>query len=204
MNAATFELDQVKAVRLVHLTGITAALSDGCYDLVQAVIRQARGANVPIVFDVNFRALLWSEETCAAKLSPLIEQVDTLIVSRADAMGVFGVQGAPDEVLQTLQQRFGVARIVLTLGEAGAEALDNGIHHSAAGYATHIVDRIGAGDALAAGVICGLLRDDFALGLRYGVAMSALQLSLKGDLFRLSEREVKRLIESGIPERPLR
>ena len=47
-----------------------------------------------------------------------------------------------------------------------------------------IVDKIGAGDAFAAGVICGLLEQDFALGIRYAVAMSTLQLTLAGDVFQ--------------------
>jgi 2-dehydro-3-deoxygluconokinase len=72
------------------------------------------------------------------------------------------------------------------------------------GYPVVMVDRIGAGDAFAAGLICGLFENDFALGLRYGVAMSALQLTLSGDLFRLGRADVERLMESGVERRPLR
>ena len=64
--------------------------------------------------------------------------------------------------------------------------------------------RIGAGDAFAAGLICGLLEQDFALGLRYGVAMSALQLGIHGDMFRLAKPDVMRLINSGTSDRPIR
>jgi 2-dehydro-3-deoxygluconokinase len=67
-----------------------------------------------------------------------------------------------------------------------------------------MIDRIGAGDAFAAGVICGLLSGDFVLGIRYGVAMSALQLSLSGDMFQLGQADVIRLMESGTAERPIR
>jgi 2-dehydro-3-deoxygluconokinase len=92
----------------------------------------------------------------------------------------------------------------MTVAEAGAVGLIQGKFQAAPGHRVQIVDRIGAGDAFAAGLICGILRDDFVLGLRYGVAMSALQLSLHGDLFRLGESDVIELINSGIADSPLR
>jgi 2-dehydro-3-deoxygluconokinase len=69
------------------------------------------------------------------------------------------------------------------------------------------VDRIGAGDAFAAGVICGLLENDFALGLRYGTAMSALKLSIYGDMLRLSRHDVMQLMDNSanpVNSRPIR
>jgi 2-dehydro-3-deoxygluconokinase len=204
MDAGTFDPAQLSETRILHLTGITPALSDGCYDLIAAWIEHARKQNVIIVFDVNFRALLWSAEECASRLSPLLEKVDLLICGQSDAATVFGVKGEPEQVLRTLQQRFGVQRVAMTTGEAGAVALENDTVHTADGYPVEIIDRIGAGDAFAAGVICGLLEGDYALGLRYGVAMSALQLTLSGDLFRLSRADVVRLMESGVARRPLR
>jgi 2-dehydro-3-deoxygluconokinase len=72
------------------------------------------------------------------------------------------------------------------------------------GYTVQQIDRIGAGDAFAAGVICGLLRDDFELGLKYGTAMSALHMTVHGDFFRLSEADVRQLLDSGPATRPIR
>jgi 2-dehydro-3-deoxygluconokinase len=204
MEAGTFDLSQLSASRILHLTGITPALSDGCYDLIAAWIEQARKQRVTIVFDVNYRAMLWSPETASAKLSPLLDKVDLLICGQSDAATVFGLDGEPEAVLRALQQRFAVRRVAMTVGEAGAIGLDGDTLYIVDGYPVEIVDRIGAGDAFAAGVICGLLEDDYELGLRYGVAMSALQLTLSGDLFRLSRADVLRLLESGVARRPLR
>jgi 2-dehydro-3-deoxygluconokinase len=134
----------------------------------------------------------------------LIEKVDLLICGQSDAATVFGLKGEPEQVLRSLQQRFGIQRVAMTTGETGAVGLEDDTVHSAEGYPVEIIDRIGAGDAFAAGVICGLLEGDFALGLRYGVAMSALQLTLSGDLFRLSRADVLWLMESGVARRPLR
>jgi 2-dehydro-3-deoxygluconokinase len=204
MSPLSFDLAQVASARLLHLTGITPALSDSCYDLIVALLDRAYGQGIHIVFDVNFRARLWTAENCAQKLAPLLGRVHTLIISRQDAETVFGMRGEAGEVLRALQRRFGVEQIALTLAEAGAMGLDKNDLYQAPGYAVQIVDRIGAGDAFAAGVICGLLENDFALGLRYGTAMSALKLTLQGDLFRLTRDDVIRLMSNNVTNRPLR
>src|SRR5258708_5138089 len=59
MGPDTFDLAQVGEARMLHLTGILAALSDSCYALIVALLDRAKAANVPVVFDVNYRALLW-------------------------------------------------------------------------------------------------------------------------------------------------
>lgn len=204
MTATTFELEQIAQAKILHLTGITAALSTGCYELLTTLIDYARANGVHIVFDVNFRAMLWSAQTCAEHLTPLLSRIDTLLVGQSDAKTVFGITGEPDEIVHEFQQRFGIQQVAVTLAEAGAIAIQQGQLIRVQGYPVQIVDRIGAGDAFAAGVICGILRGDFDLGLRYGTAMSALQLGLRGDVFRLSEVEVKQLIETGIQDRPVR
>jgi 2-dehydro-3-deoxygluconokinase len=197
MTADTFDLAQVEQAKVLHLTGITAAISDGCYQLIEALLDTAKRVGTHVVFDVNFRGKLWTPEQCAAKLSPLFDRVDTLLLSWQDAQTVFSMSGEPEKAIYDLRNRFKVSQIGLTVAQAGAIGLAGGSLFKAAGYPVQIVDRIGAGDAFAAGVISGLLRDDFELGLRYGVAMSALQLTLRGDMFRLGKADVERLIESG-------
>jgi len=180
--------------RMVHLTGITPALSESCYALTGAIIDRANAAKIPIVFDVNFRARLWDAEDCGSKLRPFLERASTLIVARRDAATLFQIEGTPAEMLRALQNRFGVTQVVMTLAEAGAIGLSAGKINEVPGYRATLIDRIGAGDAFAAGVICGLLENDFALGLEYGVAMSALKLGISGDLFRLTRADVLQLI----------
>jgi len=204
MGPATFDLTQVAQARVLHLTGITAALSESCYALIVALLDYAHEHKIHVVFDVNYRAKLWKPEECAEKLSPLLSQVDTLILSESDAGVVFGITGDRPEIISALQEQFHVPQIALTVAAQGALGQENGDLHYVPGYPAQIIDRIGAGDAFAAGVICGILRGDFVLGLRYGVAMSALQLSLMGDMFQLGEADVTRLMESGAVERPIR
>jgi 2-dehydro-3-deoxygluconokinase len=204
MTPHMFNWEEFSSVRIIHLTGITPALSDSCYEMISTVIDWASQKGIHIVFDVNFRARLWSHTTCSQKLTPLLNKVDTLIIGQQDAEQVFCITGNPEDILIKLQQRFGVKQVALTLGEFGAIGCEGNAIYQSQGYAVQIVDRIGAGDAFAAGIICGLLEGNFTLGLQYGTAMSALKLTIHGDMFRFKRNDVTTIMHSTITDRPIR
>jgi 2-dehydro-3-deoxygluconokinase len=62
-----------------------------------------------------------------------------------------------------------------------------------AGYEVETIDRIGAGDAFAAGLLWGLSEGSLEEGVERGVAMAALKMTTHGDLFRLDAEDVRRL-----------
>jgi 2-dehydro-3-deoxygluconokinase len=196
MDETTFDLSVFNKTRFIHLTGITVALSAGCNRLVEMIIAQANDSKIPVIFDVNYRALLWSHKECRDRLSPLLSKVDTLIVSKRDLGPIFGITGAAAEAAKELHHLFGAPRIAITTGDQGAVGFEDGKTVLTPGYPVEMVDRIGAGDSFAAGLISGLLEGNFERGLQYGVAMSALQLTTQGDLFRLSRKDVLQLLES--------
>jgi 2-dehydro-3-deoxygluconokinase len=196
MDETTFDLSLVGNAKIIHLTGITVALSAGCSRLVETIVARANDLKIPIVFDVNYRALLWSYQECRNKLAPLLSKVETLIVSKRDLEAIFEIAGDAALAAKELHQLFGMPRIAITTGDQGAAGFENGNTVAAPGYPVEMVDRIGAGDSFAAGVISGLLEGNFVRGLQYGVAMSALQLTTEGDLFRLTRKDVLQLMAS--------
>jgi 2-dehydro-3-deoxygluconokinase len=196
MDETTFDLSLISKARIIHLTGITVSLSEGCNRLVETVVARANEQNIPIVFDVNYRALLWTHQECRLKLAPLLSKVDTLIVSKRDLGPIFAISGDTATAAKELYKLFGVPRIAITTGDQGAAGLEDGNSVLAPGYRVEMIDRIGAGDSFAAGVISGLLEGNFVRGLQYGVAMSALQLTTEGDLFRLTRKDVLQLMGS--------
>jgi 2-dehydro-3-deoxygluconokinase len=97
--------------------------------------------------------------------------VEILFCSQTDAIRLFHLEGSRQETAHKLLEQSKAHFVVMTSGEHGA-LLWNGnkwIHESA--HPTKILDRLGAGDALAAGVIQGWLDKDIAAGLRYGVTL---------------------------------
>jgi 2-dehydro-3-deoxygluconokinase len=181
----------IREARLLHLTGITPALSPACAEAMQHAINIARSAGTLISFDVNYRAKLWSPEQARAGLEPLMQGVDLLRSSRADAVLLFGIDAPADETAREMRRRYGVRAAVVTDGASDAVASEETGERRCTPHALEqVVDRVGRGDAFNAGVLYGLLAGDLALGLDYGVAMAALKLTMPGDLLIASKSEI--------------
>jgi 2-dehydro-3-deoxygluconokinase len=127
-----------------------------------------------------------------------------LIASEADAQFLFGITGANfSEVAEGLAKRFGVRIVVGTRREAelvwrnrfAAIGWQNGQTYESAWYEVEIVDRLGAGDALAAGLIHGLLDGDLKRGIDYGAAMGAIKHTIPGDLPWFTAEEVESVLQ---------
>lgn len=192
MDSSSISWPTVEAARIVHISGITPALSPSCRDLSIEVVQRAAAAGALVSLDVNFRRRLWSARECRAVLSELASSASLLIITAEDARDVFDIGGEPDTVLAALVEELGVEHTVLTVGAGGAHWSSGEQSGHCPGYAgAATVDRIGAGDAFAAGVLLGLLDADLAGGVATGVAMSALKLGIFGDQLTIGRDEVE-------------
>lgn len=185
----------VRQGRLVHLTGITPGLSASCLRLIRRAIEEVRAAAGRILsFDVNYRARLWGAAEAAAVLSPLLPQVDILICTAEDAGRLFGIAGTAVEVAEIMRERFEAQIAVVTSGVHLAAA-DRQRTYQREGYAVEAVDRIGAGDAFAAGFIHGYLREGVEEGLAQGAALAALKHTYYGDTAWVTAEDVQTLLQ---------
>jgi 2-dehydro-3-deoxygluconokinase len=184
--------EAIRDARLLHVTGITPALSVACAEAVRHAINVARSSETLVSFDVNYRAKLWSPEAARAALEPLIRGVDLLRSSCADAALIFRIEGSAAEIAQEIRLRYGVRAAVVTDGASDAVASqETGITRCTPHVLEQVVDRVGRGDAFNAGVLYGLLAGNLALGLDYGVAMAALKLTMPGDLLIATKSEIE-------------
>ena len=183
--------------RLLHLTGITPALSPSCREIIAEAIQRAHARRVPVSFDINYRQKLWTEAEAAETLLPLIRDVELLFCSRADAARLFHLDGSLQQIARELLALSGAERVVITSGEGGALLGDGNEWQHEPARPTRILDRLGAGDALAAGVILGWLENDLAAGLRYGVTLAALALSQSGDMVVTNKTELQALSQQS-------
>jgi 2-dehydro-3-deoxygluconokinase len=196
-RATVDQIDLVPAggARILHLTGITMALSKGCAEICNCLIETAKNAGAKFSFDVNYRSLLWSPEDANQALSPVCEQADILFCGREDAETIWGVGGTPDEVASELAERFQSEITVITLGGDGAilKTRDGNVLTTPS-VAVEIVDPIGAGDAFAAGFLHGYLDGDLERALEIAAAMAALKMTIHGDLAVVTPAEVEAVI----------
>lgn len=194
MTREQMDWEHLLDARLLHLTGITPALSSECAHLTEEAIQRAQSAGIAVSFDVNYRARLWSASDAARTIGRLIDGVDLLFCSQADAERLFAIDGAPEDAVRRLADRVKTSITVMSIGVKGVVAWDGASLHRQAAVETSVIDRPGAGDALAAGMLFGWLQGDLGLGLRYGATLAALALSQMGDIVITNREEVESLL----------
>ncbi len=204
VTPGTFDWPAIfRGARWFHVTGITAALSPGAADTTAEALAAAKAAGLRTSIDLNYRSKLWPREEAGRVMAGLLGRCDVLIASEADAEQLFGVTGGHfAEVAERLISRFGMAAVVGVKRETplvwrnrfGAVGFTAGQHYETPWYEVEIVDRLGAGDALAAGLIHGMLDGDFRKGLEYGAAMGALKHTIPGDRPWVARDEVEAVL----------
>jgi 2-dehydro-3-deoxygluconokinase len=190
LSADDLDWDTVCDARIVHLTGITAAVAPGTDALVLRAARESRDRGALIVYDVNYRAALSRPEAAASFTAELAPDIDLLLCRAEDARDLFGLAGNPSELAAHLARKLAIGRVVVTSGADGAVAWWDGEAFAAPALPTAGVDRIGAGDAFAAGVLWGALDGSPEAALSRGTAMASLAMSVHGDQCRFSAEEV--------------
>ncbi len=192
----------IRGARLVHLTGVTAALGDNLRDVVRRAVDEAVGAGVPVSFDVNYRSRLWSAKEARDFLGDVLSRLGYLFVGADDAATVFELEGSPERVLEGLRRLAPSATIALTLGEAGSAVLTGQrVYRPSKRYAVSVVDRVGAGDAYAAGFLWATL---IGRGPQEAVdaatALAALKCTIWGDVPVVTRAELEELLATDSPE----
>jgi 2-dehydro-3-deoxygluconokinase len=193
-SADTFDWQGAADTQFMHLSGITLALSDSGRDVAMRAMREGRTRGAVVTFDVNYREKLWDRQSAAAAVREAAPLVDVLICTGEDAHDLFGANRVPEAAVAKLQADLGVETVVLTLGTDGAIASRGGATFRRGGHPVETVDRVGAGDAFVAGLVWGLVDGSLELGMERGLAMSALKMTLHGDLFRLDATDVAALL----------
>ncbi len=193
-TAATFDWTAPAHTRFLHVSGITLALSTASSGIARRAMLETKRGGGAVSLDVNYRQRLWAREEAAAAVRAVAPLVDVLVCTAEDARDLFGAVGTAEAALANLQALLGVETVVLTLAADGAIASRNGVTMRRGGFVVETVDRVGAGDAFVAGLIWGLLDGSLEIGLERGLAMSALKMTLRGDLFRFDASDVAALL----------
>ena len=197
-----------------HLTGITPALGGHLPEICLEACRAAKDRGLTVSFDPNYRKNLWTLERANEVISGLMPYVDLLISNETQARELFGLNCAETEdrignsraVAEALYRRFPLKKIALTIRTTihAEENLFQAMLFSREAEAIsqqhdlHIIDRVGGGDAFAAGLIHALRSgwtDDRSI--RFAAAAAALKHSVEGDANLMNEQEVSALAEGG-------
>jgi len=165
-------------VDLLHVSGITAAISASASQFLARVIARAHHQGVPVSFDVNHRAPLWDAATAAPVLLDLARSADIVFTGRDEGETLWGTATA-DGIRALLPD---VPELIVKDGSVGATAFvgDDAVFEPA--LVVEVIEPVGAGDAFAGGYLAGRLTGDpVADRLRAGHARAARTLQTTTD-----------------------
>ncbi|WP_082558916.1 sugar kinase [Kitasatospora sp. MBT66] len=182
--------------RLLHLSGITAALSDDCLALLRALLAERRSDRL-VSFDLNWRPALWRDRDLSV-LPPLLDAADLLLLGSDEAEAAFGT-GEPHALRRLFPSPATVvvkdeARLVTAIGRDGTTVAEPAL-------TVEVVEATGAGDAFAAGYLAGTVRGlDQRRRLRLGHLSAACALTSHGDQGELPPDSVVGALLDASPE----
>lgn len=150
---------EIETARLLHVTGVTLALSESARDTIRHAVARARAAGVPVSFDVNHRSRLWDAEAAAPVYREIAASADVLFAGSDEAALALGMlETSPIEALTVGLAALGVPEVVVKHGAAGASTYRDGTLFTAPAVTVDVVDTVGAGDAFVAGYLSELLK----------------------------------------------
>ena len=180
-----------------HLTGITPALGQESEHLAAAACREAKKRGIPVSLDVNYRSKLWGADRAKGALEKLLADTDVCIVNENQAQELFGVSG--ERAMQEFAEKYSLRYVAFTYRRT-EDALHNRIWSTlysdgktvkSCEYRMEMIDRIGGGDAFAAGLVYAIGHGfELKKAVNFAEAASCLKHSVPGDVCFCSLEEV--------------
>lgn len=195
--------------KVLHVTGITLALSQSAMNAVLKAVDLAKRAGWRISFDVNYRSKLWSVSEARLGCETCLEVADIIFFPIRDACQLFDYDEAlpVEAVLADMHRRYPNATIVMSNGASGSICCDiNGEIVAQDAFPVAGKYRIGAGDAFSAGFLYSHIcrEDNLQTALAWGNAVAALKFTMPGDMPLVDKLHVQQLIDDAAPKQIVR
>lgn len=185
MGRETARLVGALKARVIHISGITPALSPSCRDFLAEVI-STRGAGTAVSFDVNWRPALWKDDGGPAAMLDVARAADIVFVGLDEADALWGLTD-PLEVRRLLSDP---EFLVVKQGAEGSTVFHRDEWVFIPALVVDVIEPVGAGDAFAAGFLSGYLRGmTIREAGRLGTIVASCSLSVVTDIGALPGRE---------------
>jgi 2-dehydro-3-deoxygluconokinase len=199
MRPVDLPLALIRAARVLHVSGISQAISASACDACFAAIQAARAAGVKVSYDTNLRLKLWPLPRARAIIRASLALASWALPSLDDAKLLFERED-PDDILDACHAA-GAPLVVLRCGAAGCVVSDGHRRERIAGHKVQAIDATGAGDcfdgAFAVRLVAG---DDPIAAARYANAAAALATTGYGAVAPLPDHAaVMALLTEQVP-----
>lgn len=173
MKPSGLPRERIESAKLLHLSGISLAISASACDTAYAAIAMARQAGVQVSFDTNLRQKLWPLDRARAVMTDVMRRCDICLPSLDDITAITGLSD-PDALVDHCLA-LGAKIVALKLGAHGALVADATSRHRIAAHPCRPVDATGAGDTFGGSFVARLVAgDDLLAAGRYAVVAAAL------------------------------
>jgi len=189
MTPADLDEDYIKQAKVLHVTGITPALSASCRETVFAAVEMARRHGVAVSFDPNLRLKLWSLEEAKPVLSRLAEAADYYLPGYDELQLLYGTDDV-DAILAELRKLKAVSIVKGASNETWIVEKDR-LERVPFFPVKQVVDTVGAGDGFCAGFLAGIARGESLIeAVRVGSLVGSLVVQGVGDWESIPPRAI--------------
>lgn len=194
MQPGDLDSGLVERARVLHVSGVSLAISSSACDTVLAAIGRARACGARVSLDSNLRLRLWPAARARAILSEAMRQADLFLPSLDDMRHLTGHED-PQRTLDWIRAAGASGTVVLKLGRHGALIDDGARRQAVPGLAVRAVDATGAGDCFAGSLLARRCAgDDWEQAVRYANAAAALSTTGYGAVGPLPRPEAVRAL----------
>ncbi|WP_462413037.1 PfkB family carbohydrate kinase [Neobacillus sp. Marseille-QA0830] len=218
LTVAELDWDEIfKDASLFHVSGITAALAPGMREVVLVSLQKAKELGVMTSFDFNYRAKLWSQQEAGEAIKAYLPYVDICSCGELDAIYLLGMERADESLSREAKLDYYYQKITAQYPNiryisstfrgvisASTNTLQGNFYKEGVLYQSkefqidHIVDRVGGGDAFAAGILHGILEgaapDEL---ITFATAASVLKHTVHGDCNIFTPEEIRTFANSA-------
>mgnify|MGYP005858875005 CR=1 FL=1 len=201
-----YDWDEIfEEVSWFHWSGITPALSAKCAELMLKSLQEAQKRGITVSGDLNYRSNLWQFGKAPHEVMPeLMKLTNVIIAGSRDFKNCLNKEFESfAEVRKIAFERFPKLEYIVKTDRVSHSSSSNSISatlfsskktYSSKSYElTHIVDRVGTGDAFAGGLIYGLLHFKPKEAIEFAMAAGAIKHSVPGDVLLCALQEVNEL-----------
>lgn len=216
-KAEDFDFDKIlKDVKLVHISGVTPALSSNLYDISLKLAKAAKKKGIIVSYDSNYRSKLWSLEEARKFMKEILPFVDIVFLGILDFINILEYEkdekiSYEDNLSKLYKKLFEnypnikyAASTKRTVNSVNNNSLkgflfDGKELYSSRNYNFDILDRVGGGDSFTAGILHGILKQMESNNIvEFATCASALKHSIKGDINMVDLYQIETLMKCGI------
>ncbi|MFB9969202.1 sugar kinase [Pseudoroseomonas cervicalis] len=192
MAPADMPEDALKATRILHLSGISQAISASACDACFHAMELARAGGAMVSYDTNLRRALWQLPRARAVIHASLRMADIAFPSHDDAMALTGLED-PDAIADVYLAM--VPQVILKLGRQGVMVATREGRTTLPGHSVKAVDATGAGDTFAGNFLARLSQgDSLEDAARYANAAAALATTGYGAVAPMPRPEAVRAL----------